>query len=122
MVMGSPNVVRGRSHLGWASAALLAERGICSVLSSDYFYPCLARAPFVLAERGVLNFARAWALVSANPAMAGGLADRGSLAPGKRADIVLVDGERKTVVATIAQGRIAWMDADAADRLPLFSA
>ena len=37
VVMGSPNVVRGRSHLGWASAARLAEDGICTLLSSDYF-------------------------------------------------------------------------------------
>ena len=29
VVMGSPNVVRGGSHLGWASAAVLAEAGIC---------------------------------------------------------------------------------------------
>ena len=35
VVMGSPNVVRGRSHLGWASAATMAEAGICNILSSD---------------------------------------------------------------------------------------
>ena len=31
VAMGCPNVVRGRSHLGWASAARLAEEGICTV-------------------------------------------------------------------------------------------
>ncbi len=41
VVMGAPNVVRGRSHLGWASAASMARRGLCTVLASDYFYPCL---------------------------------------------------------------------------------
>ena len=30
VAMGSPNVVRGGSHLGWASAAALAEAGICT--------------------------------------------------------------------------------------------
>ncbi len=79
VVMGSPNVVRGRSHLGWASAARLAEAGICNVLSSDYFYPAMHRAALVLAARGVLDLPRAWALISANPAAAAGLADRGRL-------------------------------------------
>jgi alpha-D-ribose 1-methylphosphonate 5-triphosphate diphosphatase len=109
VVMGSPNVVRGRSHLGWASAARLAEAGICSVLSSDYFYPCLLQAPFILAGRGVLELPRAWDLVAANPAAAAGLADRGAIAPGRRADLVVVavrDGVPR-VMATVVQGRVA---------------
>src|SRR5579863_8610474 len=48
VVMGCPNVVRGGSHLGWASAARMAEAGICSVLSSDYFYPAMLRAAMIL--------------------------------------------------------------------------
>jgi alpha-D-ribose 1-methylphosphonate 5-triphosphate diphosphatase len=119
VVMGSPNVVRGRSHLGWASAARLAEEGTCSVLSSDYYYPCLPQAAFILARRGVLDLAQAWALVSANPAAAAGLTDRGVIAPGQRADIVLVDnsGAGPRVVATIAAGRLAHLDAEGARRL-----
>ena len=93
VVMGSPNVVRGRSHLGWASAALMAEAGVCSVLSSDYFYPAMLRAAFTLAARGTLGFATAWNLVSANPARAAGLDDRGTVAPGKRADLIAVLSE-----------------------------
>ena len=91
VVMGSPNVVRGRSHLGWASAARMAEAGICTVLCSDYFYPAMLRAALVLAARGVLDLPRAWDLISANPAAAAGLADRGAIAQGMRADLVLVD-------------------------------
>ena len=108
VAMGSPNVVRGGSHLGWASAAQLAEAGICNVLTSDYFYPCLLRAPFVLAGRGVFDLARAWALVSKNPALAAGLADRGEIIPGRRADLLLVDGRRASprLVATIARGEV----------------
>ena len=53
--MGSPNVVRGRSHIGWASAARLAEAGICNVLSSDYYYPSMLRAALILAGRGVVR-------------------------------------------------------------------
>ena len=117
VVMGSPNVVRGKSHLGWASAAAEAEAGVCNVLSSDYFYPAMLRAAFVMAGRGVLDFPRAWALISTNPAAAAGLDDRGTIAPGKRADLVLVDPDAQRVVATIVAGKLAYLNADAATRL-----
>ena len=116
VVMGSPNVVRGRSHLGWASAARLAEAGICNVLSSDYFYPAMHRAAFILAGRGVLDLPQAWSLISANPAEAAGLADRGRIAPGLRGDLVLVESGAARIVATVAAGRIAWLSAAGAAR------
>ena len=116
--MGSPNVLRGGSHLGWASAAAMAEAGLCRVLTSDYFYPAMVQAPFVLAARGVLDFAAAWALISANPAAAAGLTDRGNLAPGQRADLVLVEpGPLPRVVVTIANGQIAAATAEGTRRL-----
>lgn len=117
VVMGSPNVVRGRSHLGWASAARLAEAGICNILSSDYFYPAMHRAALVLAGRGVLDLPRAWALISANPATAAGLTDRGHIAPGTRADLVLLEPSISRIVATIAAGQVAWLSAEGARRL-----
>ena len=118
VAMGSPNVVRGGSHIGWASAADMAEAGLCRVLTSDYFYPALLQAPFILAERGVLDLATAWALVSSNPAEAARLHDRGSLAPGMRADILLVErGPLPRIVATIANGRIAAATAEGTRRL-----
>jgi alpha-D-ribose 1-methylphosphonate 5-triphosphate diphosphatase len=117
VVMGSPNVVRGGSHLGWASAARLAEAGICNVLSSDYFYPAMLRAALILAARGVLDLPRAWGLISANPAAAAGLVDRGAIAEGLRADLVLVDPNVPCAVATIADGRIAYLTAQGAARL-----
>jgi len=119
VVMGSPNVVRGRSHLGWASAALMAEAGVCNVLSSDYFYPAMARAAFILAGRGVLDLARAWALISANPAAAAGLTDRGAIETGKRADIVVFDPATSRSVLTVAGGQIAHIAGAGAARLNL---
>jgi alpha-D-ribose 1-methylphosphonate 5-triphosphate diphosphatase len=115
--MGAPNVVRGGSHLGWAAAAPLAERGLVTVLASDYVWPAMAEAAFVLAGRGVLDLAGAWALVSANPAEAAGLADRGRLAPGLRGDVVVVDAARRAPVATFAAGRLAWLSPEGAVRL-----
>jgi alpha-D-ribose 1-methylphosphonate 5-triphosphate diphosphatase len=119
VVMGSPNVVRGRSHLNWASAAAMAEAGICDILSSDYYYPAMARAAFILCDRGHFDIARAWALVSANPAAAAGLTDRGTIEAGKRADLVLMEPEGREVVATIAGGRLAHMTAEGAGRLSM---
>ncbi len=116
VVMGSPNVVRGRSHLGWASAARLAEAGICTVLTSDYYYPAMVQAALRLAT-GALGLAAAWALVSAAPADAAGLADRGRIREGLRADIVVVDPGSSRVVATIAGGRLAYLSAEGAARL-----
>ncbi len=117
IVMGSPNVVRGGSHLGWMSAAESAERGICSVLVSDYYYPCLLAAPFMLADRGKLNLAQAWALVSANPAAAALLTDRGVIADGKRADVVVVDPATRDSVAVFVRGEPAYLSAEGARRL-----
>ena len=110
-VFGAPNVLRGGSHIGCPSAAEMAQKGLCSILASDYYYPAILQAPFMLAQSGCCTLAQAWALVSSNPARALGLSDRGVLAPGKRADIVLVDANQDEVrlVATICGGEVAWL-------------
>ncbi len=107
IVFGAPNVVRGGSHTGCPAAAEMVGRGLCTILASDYYYPALPLAPFILARNGVTSFAEAWKLVSQGPAEALGLSDRGVIAPGKRADLVLVAPEpQPRVVATIAGGRL----------------
>jgi alpha-D-ribose 1-methylphosphonate 5-triphosphate diphosphatase len=116
VAMGCPNVVRGGSHLGWASAARLAEAGICRVLTSDYYYPAMMRAAFVLADRGAMDLPRAWALISHNPAQAGGLSDRGTIEAGKRADLVVVDPETNRAVATFVKGQMAFAAREAMQR------
>nr|MCU0944965.1 alpha-D-ribose 1-methylphosphonate 5-triphosphate diphosphatase [Rubritepida sp.] len=116
VVMGAPNVVRGGSHLGWASAAPLAERGLVTVLASDYHWPALLAAPFRLAARGKLDLAAAWALVSENPARALGLADRGRLDPGLRGDVLLATPEG-AAAAVFVEGELAWLAPGAGARL-----
>ncbi len=109
IVFGAPNVVRGGSHTGWTKAADMIAKGLCSILASDYYYPAQLLAAFRLADDGVLPLAEAWSLISAAPATAAGLADRGVLAEGRRADIILVDDElplRPRIVAVIAAGRL----------------
>jgi alpha-D-ribose 1-methylphosphonate 5-triphosphate diphosphatase len=109
IVFGAPNVVRGGSHTGWTKAADMIAKGFCSILASDYYYPAQLLAAFRLIGDGVLPLAEAWNLISAAPARAAGLVDRGVLAEGHRADIVLVDDElllRPRIVAVIAAGRL----------------
>lgn len=107
IVFGAPNVVRGGSHIDCPAAEAMVRAGLCTVLASDYYYPALPLAPFILARRGAADFAAAWRLVSQGPAQALGLSDRGTIAPGKRADLVLVAPEpQPRVVATIAGGRL----------------
>jgi alpha-D-ribose 1-methylphosphonate 5-triphosphate diphosphatase len=118
IVFGAPNVVRGGSHTGWTKASDMIAKGLCSVLASDYYYPAQLLAAFRLADDGILPLTKAWDLISAAPARAVGLADRGVLAAGKRADIVLVDDElplRPRVIAVIAGGRLVHLNE--ADRL-----
>ena len=109
IVYGAPNVVRGGSHTGWTKAADMIEKGLCSVLASDYYYPAPVLAAFRLAADGVRRLTQAWELISAAPARATGLADRGVLAEGRRADILLVEDTaplRPRIVAVIAAGRV----------------
>ncbi|WID96067.1 alpha-D-ribose 1-methylphosphonate 5-triphosphate diphosphatase [Bosea vestrisii] len=107
IVFGAPNVVRGGSHLDCPAAEAMVREGLCTILASDYYYPALPLAPFILARNGAADFATAWRLVSQGPAEALGLSDRGVIAPGKRADLVLVVPEpQPRVVATIAGGRL----------------
>jgi alpha-D-ribose 1-methylphosphonate 5-triphosphate diphosphatase len=125
IVFGAPNVVRGGSHTGWTKAADMIAKGLCSVLASDYYYPAPLLAAYRLAADGVLPLPAAWKLISAAPARAAGLADRGMLAEGYRADILLVDDEvalRPRIVAVIAAGRLVHLtEADRLTRSPVAS-
>ena len=94
--MGAPNVVRGGSHSGNVSAIALAEAGVLDVLSSDYIPFALLQAAFLLPQQvASVSLPQAIAMVTATPARAVGLADRGEIATGRRADLVrvrLIDG------------------------------
>jgi alpha-D-ribose 1-methylphosphonate 5-triphosphate diphosphatase len=95
IVMGSPNVVLGKSHSGNVSALDLNEAGLLDILTSDYVPASLLHAAFIIANKGVpLN--EAVAKVTATPADVLGFTDRGRIAPRLRADLLrvrLVDGQ-----------------------------
>ncbi|MGJ8603366.1 MAG: alpha-D-ribose 1-methylphosphonate 5-triphosphate diphosphatase [Marivita sp.] len=116
IVLGAPNVVRGASHAGNIAASDLVAKGLCDALASDYHYPSPLRAAFRLEELGLCDFSTAWAMVSAGPARLLGLSDRGTLALGKRADLIVLDVETRRVMATIAGGTVAHMTGPVAAR------
>lgn len=108
VLMGAPNVVRGKSHNGNISAADLARDGVLDVLSSDYVPFALMLAGFMLPERVEgITLPEAIATVTRNPARAANLDDRGEIAEGKRADLVRVHiaGGMPVVRAVYRQGR-----------------
>lgn len=91
ILMGAPNVVRGKSHSGNISATDLVRAGLLDILSSDYVPFAPLQAAFALPQR-VEDFGlpAALATVTRNPARAAGLDDRGEIAIGKRADLVRI--------------------------------
>jgi alpha-D-ribose 1-methylphosphonate 5-triphosphate diphosphatase len=111
IIMGAPNVLLGGSHCGSIAAAEAVRGGMCDILTSDYYYPAMLAAPFLLAHQGVCTFTQAWQLVSANPSQALGLGNRGRITGGYRADLLLVEplpAGKARLVATIAGGRLVY--------------
>jgi alpha-D-ribose 1-methylphosphonate 5-triphosphate diphosphatase len=110
VVMGAPNIILGGSHSGNVGAGELAEAGLLDALSSDYVPVSLLHAAFRLHDTAGLDLADAVAMVSRTPARMIGLADRGALEPGLRADLIRVrrTGSTPSVLAVWREGeRIA---------------
>ena len=109
VIMGAPNLIRGGSHSGNVAAADLARADLLDILSSDYVPAGLVQAAFALGEIWG-DLPRAIATVTANPAQATGLADRGALAVGLRGDVIRVavaDGRPRVRATWIAGQRVA---------------
>lgn len=116
VVLSATDAVAGNRPPGRTCVRTLIAQGRCDALASAGDPPSLAAAAFRLADDGILPLARAWALVSSGPAQIMGLADRGEIAPGRRADLCIIDKATRRVEATISGGRIAWLSARAAQR------
>lgn len=106
-ILGAPNVVRGGSHAARLGGREAVAENLCSVLTSDYYYPALLAAAFALVDLELADLAGAWRLVSTNAADAVGLSDRGRIATGQRGDLLLVDwqpGAAPRLIATFVAG------------------
>ena len=85
-ILGAPNVLRGKSQSGSMRAIDAILAGVGNILCSDYQPSTLIAAAYTAAWQAGLPLNEALALVTANPAEACLLRDRGRLAPGLRAD------------------------------------
>jgi alpha-D-ribose 1-methylphosphonate 5-triphosphate diphosphatase len=90
IIAGAPNLVRGGSHTGNIAASDLLCAGLVDALASDYVPCSLVEAAFAVAAAGLLPLPQAAALITVNPAQMARFEDRGSLAPGQRADLLRI--------------------------------
>jgi alpha-D-ribose 1-methylphosphonate 5-triphosphate diphosphatase len=111
IIMGAPNAFRGESNTGNLSAIDGIRAGVVDVLAADYYPVAMLQTPFKLARLGVLPLPEAVRLVSAHPADAAGLVDRGRIEAGRIADLVLVEtGDEVKVRATLRRGEVIYSD------------
>lgn len=111
IVLGAPNAARGGSHIGSLGAGDMVEAGLCDALASDYFYPAMLTAIARLDDERRADRLTLWSLVSAGPARAMKLENRGRIAAGQRADLVLLDwpdGAQPAIRGTWVAGRCAY--------------
>ncbi|MBE1283850.1 MAG: alpha-D-ribose 1-methylphosphonate 5-triphosphate diphosphatase [Rhodobacteraceae bacterium] len=87
VMMGAPNLIRGGSHSGNVAARELAELELLDILSSDYVPAALLVAAVQLGDLWG-DMARGLSTVTSTPADAVGLADRGRIQIGCRADLI----------------------------------
>lgn len=90
-VFGAPNILRGKSQSGSMKALDAIEAGVADCLCADYAPAALIVAVIKLPTLTKIDLPSAVRLVTLNPAKAAGLNDRGEIAVGKRADLILVD-------------------------------
>ena len=91
VVMGGPNLIRGGSYSGNVPAADLAHADLLDAFASDYVPRSLIECAFAMTNGQFgWSLAKAAALVTATPAKAARLEDRGMIEPGRRADLLRV--------------------------------
>ena len=118
--VGDPVLVSAEAPPGGPAPAprlaALVQAGLCDALVSGGDPAAPLRTAFRLADLGLLPLDRAWRLVSEVPARILRLPDRGVIAPGKRADLVVVHAATRRIEATIAGGRLGFLTGEAARR------
>ncbi|MCW5626337.1 MAG: alpha-D-ribose 1-methylphosphonate 5-triphosphate diphosphatase [Burkholderiales bacterium] len=102
-VFGAPNILRGASQSGSMRALEAVENGVADSLCADYAPAAMLVAAFKLPSVSALDVPAAVRLVTRSAARAVGLEDRGEIAPGLRADLVVV-----TEVSGFPQATHTW--------------
>lgn len=105
-VVGAPNILRKGSHNKNASATELLKNGWAKIICSDYYSPALLPAIFMLPQISQISLPEAVSFATYYPAQAVHLDHtHGSIAPGKNADIIVVDNR-----STVPKVLIAFVD------------
>jgi len=89
-IFGAPNILRGKSQSGSMKAIEAIHEGVADCLCADYTPAALIVAVMRIPELSDLDLPSAVRLVTANPAKAAKLNDRGTITVGKRADLIAV--------------------------------
>jgi alpha-D-ribose 1-methylphosphonate 5-triphosphate diphosphatase len=104
--MGAPNIVRGKSQSGNISARRLVENRFCDFLCSDYHPSSMLQAVYSMIREMGIEPAEAFSYVCTAPAAIAGLDDRGDIAAGKLADLLVIEDRLvPKVVMTIKSGK-----------------
>ena len=110
-VMGAPNVLRGKSNSGNLSGRDVHAAGLLDMLAADYLPSAILPAVLVLAQTDPAGLPGALQKATLSPAKALGLNDRGEVAVGKRADLILASASGVgAVYATFVEGRLVYQD------------
>ncbi|UCI31739.1 alpha-D-ribose 1-methylphosphonate 5-triphosphate diphosphatase [Mesorhizobium sp. B4-1-4] len=101
-IVGAPNIVAGRSHIGNVSVRELADLRLFDIICSDYIPASLLRAIWYLPTMpNGPSLPEAVAMGTLNPARTFGFPDRGEIAIGKRADLVRVADIEGPIVRSV---------------------
>ncbi|KAB1085978.1 alpha-D-ribose 1-methylphosphonate 5-triphosphate diphosphatase [Neorhizobium galegae] len=110
-LMGAPNALRGQSMSGNLSALDAAKAGLLTVIAADYHPAAFVPGIFKLADVSEGGLPAAVAMATGNAARSAGLTDRGEIAIGQRADLVVVEkGDVHRIRATFRAGRFVYSD------------
>lgn len=112
-IMGAPNAYRGESNTGNLSAMDAIRSGVVDILATDYYPAAMLHTAFKLAHGGIMPLHEAMKLIAENPAAAVGLHDRGRIAIGLKADLVLVEEapDHPRIRAVLRNGHPIYWDA-----------
>jgi alpha-D-ribose 1-methylphosphonate 5-triphosphate diphosphatase len=117
--MGAPNALRGQSYSGNLSAREAHAAGLLDILAADYHPSAILPAILILAKSDPQGLAGATRLATANVADALGLPDRGRIATGQRADLVIADvADVGHVCGVFSAGREVFSDGTLASPVP----
>jgi alpha-D-ribose 1-methylphosphonate 5-triphosphate diphosphatase len=111
VIMGAPNAYRKRSTSDNLSAWDAVVANLANILATDYFPAAPLHAAFRFADEGALPLHESVKLIAQNPAEAMGMTDRGRIAVGLNADLVLVEPSKPhRVRGTIRNGMPIYWD------------